>query len=137
MKEHRSSTTHDGFLTRREVLSQLGIVTVGLAVTPVRGWPAPWFSQEAIVPFTDVPEGFDGLRAGGGLRVAQDLRNLTSWTTPVEDFFKVAHYGYPEVDAETYRLGLTGLVRRPMSHRYLTVRLAASKSKSFLGQSAP
>mgnify|MGYP000542461797 FL=1 len=115
MKERRSSTTNDGFMTRRKALSQMGIVTVGLAVTPVPGWPAPWFSQDAVVPFTDVPDGFDGLRAGGGLRVAQDLRNLSSWTTPVEDFFKVGHYGYPEVDASTYRLALTGLVRRPMT----------------------
>ena len=115
MKERRSSTTNDGFMTRRKALSQMGIVTVGLAVTPVPGWPAPWFSQDAVVPFTDVPDGFDGLHAGGGLRVAQDLRNLSSWTTPVEDFFKVGHYGYPEVDASTYRLALTGLVRRPMT----------------------
>ena len=98
MKDRRSSTTNDGFMPRRKALSQMGIVTVGLAVTPVPGWPAPWFSQDAVVPFTDVPDGFDGLRAGGGLRVAQDLRNLSSWTTPVEDFFKVGHYGYPEVD---------------------------------------
>ena len=53
MKECSSSTTLDGFMTRRDLLSQLGIVTVGLAVTPVRGWPASWFAQEAIVPFTD------------------------------------------------------------------------------------
>ena len=114
MKELRSSTRLDGFMTRREVLSQLSIVTVGLAVTPVRGWPASWFTQEAIVPFTDVPDTFTGLRESG-LRVAQDLRNLTSWTTPVDDFFKVAHYGYPELNASTYRLGLRGLVQRPLT----------------------
>ncbi|MCH7530852.1 MAG: molybdopterin-dependent oxidoreductase [Gemmatimonadetes bacterium] len=104
-------------MTRRDLLSQLGIVTVGLAVTPVRGWPASWFAQEAIVPFTDVPETFSTHRGsdGSGLRVAQDLRNLTSWTTPVDDFFAVAHYGYPELNASTYRLGLTGLVQRPLT----------------------
>ena len=117
MKECSSSTTLDGFMTRRDLLSQLGIVTVGLAVTPVRGWPASWFAQEAIVPFTDVPETFSTHRGsdGSGLRVAQDLRNLTSWTTPVDDFFAVAHYGYPELNASTYRLGLTGLVQRPLT----------------------
>ena len=117
MKECSSSTTLDGFMTRRDLLSQLGIVTVGLAVTPVRGWPASWFAQEAIVPFTDVPETFSTHRGsdGSGLRVAQDLRNLTSWTTPVDDFFAGAHYGYPELNASTYRLGLTGLVQRPLT----------------------
>jgi len=114
MNERRSPTSSDGFMTRREVLGQLGIVTVGLAVTPVPGWPASWFAQEAVVPFTDVPESFTGLRESG-LRVAQDLRNLTSWTTPVDDFFKVGHYGYPEVDGDAYRLRLRGLVQRPLT----------------------
>ncbi len=49
-------------MTRRDALSRMGLVTVGLAATPVPGRPASWFAQEAIVPFTDVPEGFTGLR---------------------------------------------------------------------------
>ncbi len=121
MKERSSSATLDGLVTRRDLLNRLGIVTVGLAVTPVSGWPASWFSQEAIVPFTDVPEGFTGLRGPGAegfpgqSRVAQDMRELTSWVTPVEDFFAVAHYGYPDLEASTYQLGLTGLVRQPQT----------------------
>jgi DMSO/TMAO reductase YedYZ molybdopterin-dependent catalytic subunit len=35
--------------------------------------------------------------------------------TPTEDYFAVAHYGYPEVDASTYRLRITGLVERPLT----------------------
>ena len=89
-------------------------------MTPVRGWPASWFTQEAIVPFTDVPDGFTGLRGSGegGFpgqnRIAQDLRNLESWVTPVEDFFVVAHYGIPELDRSSYRLNLSGLVQRSL-----------------------
>ena len=115
MTARHSSTALDGIMTRRELMKQMGLVTVGLAVTPVRGWPASWFMQDAIVPFTDVPENFTGMRAGGGLRVAQDLRALTSWVTPVEDFFAVAHYGYPELDASTYQLGVSGLVQRSLT----------------------
>ncbi len=95
---------------------------VGFAVMPVPGWPDPWFTQEfTVVPFTDVPENFTGLRGGGGgglpgqNRVAQDLRKLTERVTPIEDFFAVAHYGYPEVDASSYRLRFTGLVERPLT----------------------
>ena len=64
---------------------------------------------------------FTGLRGGGGgglpgqNRVAQDLRELTSWLTPTEDFFAIGHYGYPEVDASSYRLQVTGLVERPLT----------------------
>ncbi len=109
-------------VSRRELLRQAGLVTVGLAVTPVAGWPASWFSQQVtVVPFTDVPETFTGLRGGPGpwlpgqQRVAQDLRELSSRVTPTEDYFTVAHYGYPELDAATYRLRIEGLVERPLT----------------------
>ena len=109
-------------LTRRELLRQAGLVTVGLAVTPVPGWPATWFTQEfRVVLFTDVPENFTGLRGegGGGFpgqnRAAQDLRELSSRVTPTEDFFAVAHYGYPDLDAASYRLQVMGLVERPLT----------------------
>ena len=117
MKERSSSTRLDGFHGLAEkFLSQLGIVTVGLAVTPVRGWPASWFTQEAIIPFTDVPDTFTGLRESG-LRVAQDLRNLTSWTTPVDDFFKVAHYGLPRVECLDVSARIEG-ARSAAPHAY-------------------
>jgi len=47
--------------------------------------------------------------------MAQDLRELTSWLTPTEDFFSISHYGTPEVDASAYRLQVTGLVERPIT----------------------
>jgi len=104
-------------MTRRDALSRMSLATVGLAAMPVRGWPEAWFIQEAVIPFTDVPADFTGIRAGaeqfpGQNRSAQDLRRLESWVTPVEDFFVVAHYGIAEVDARTYRLSVGGLVRR-------------------------
>lgn len=92
MKTDQATSPLDFELTRRDMLRQTGLVTVGLAVTPVAGWPATWFAQEfTVVPFTDVPENFTGLR--GTRRVAQDLRQLSSWVTPTEDFFVVGHYG--------------------------------------------
>jgi DMSO/TMAO reductase YedYZ molybdopterin-dependent catalytic subunit len=97
-------------LSRREMLKQAGLVSVGLAVTPVPGWPAKWFSQEVtVVPFTDMAN------YRGASRMAQDLRELTSWLTPTEDFFSIGHYGTPEVDASAYRLQVTGLVERPIT----------------------
>jgi DMSO/TMAO reductase YedYZ molybdopterin-dependent catalytic subunit len=40
---------------------------------------------------------------------------LTSWITPVEQLFAVAHYGYPQVDAAAWKLPIEGLVSRPGS----------------------
>jgi len=130
MNNDRSTSPMNVDLTRRDMLRQAGLVTVGLAVTPVAGWPATWFSQEyRVVPFTDVPENFTGLRASPGefpgqQRVAQDLRKLTERVTPTEDYFAVAHYGYPEVDASSWRLQITGLVERSM-----TLTLAQLKAR--------
>lgn len=108
-------------MSRRELLRQGGLVGAGLALTPVAGWPSSWFrADEVVVPFTDVPPTFTGRRAGneqfpGQNLIAQDLRELTDWTTPVEDYFVVTHYGIPEVDASGWTLQLTGLVDRPLT----------------------
>lgn len=37
----------------------------------------------------------------------------TEWITPKEHFFRVAHYGYPKVDAASWKLDVQGLVERP------------------------
>ena len=110
MKNDHPAGPLDFDVSRREMLKQAGLVSVGLAVTPVPGWPASWFKQEVtVVPFTDMAN------YRGASRMAQDLRELTSWLTPTEDFFSIGHYGTPEVDASAYRLQVTGLVERPIS----------------------
>lgn len=96
-------------------------MTAGIALTPVPRWPTDWFSaDEVIVPFTDVPDTFTGRRAGeerfpGQNLQAQDLRDLTDWITPVEDYFVVSHYGIADVDAAAWRLRVGGLVGRPLT----------------------
>ena len=110
MKNDHPGGPLDFDVSRREMLKQAGLVSVGLAVTPVPGWPASWFKQEVtVVPFTDMAN------YRGASRMAQDLRELTSWLTPTEDFFSIGHYGTPEVDASAYRLHVTGLVERPIT----------------------
>src|SRR5262249_19703351 len=39
----------------------------------------------------------------------------TSWITPKEHLFSVAHYGYPEVDVANWRLEVGGLVENARS----------------------
>ena len=110
MKNDHPAGPLDFDVSRREMLKQAGLVSVGLAATPVPGWPASWFKQEVtVVPFTDMAN------YRGASRMAKDLRELTSWLTPTEDFFSIGHYGTPEVDASAYRLQVTGLVERPIT----------------------
>lgn len=40
---------------------------------------------------------------------------LTSWMTPPDQRFRVGHYGFPDVDAASWRLEVKGLVDRPLS----------------------
>lgn len=106
-------------MSRRDAIGRMGIIGVGLATVPVRGFPDHWFIQDTVIPFTDVPADFTGVRAGaeqfpGQNRSAQDLRRLESWVTPVSDHFVVAHYGIPQVDMASYRLRIGGLARRSM-----------------------
>lgn len=110
-----------GSLTRRTMLRQSGIIAVGLALTPVPGWPSSWFKADwTVVPFTDIPDNFTGRRPPpepqpGANLLAQDLRNLDQWITPLEDFFVIAHYNLPVIDPASWRLSLTGLVGQELS----------------------
>jgi DMSO/TMAO reductase YedYZ molybdopterin-dependent catalytic subunit len=39
--------------------------------------------------------------------------DLESWITPNDRFFSIAHYNRPQIDAQTWRLDVSGLVDRP------------------------
>ncbi len=108
--------------SRREALRGMGLLAVGMALTPVPGFPASWFrSRDTVVPFTDVPPGFTGLRGSGPEthpgenRIAQDLRELHDRITSPDDFFVVTHYGIPVVDPSRHTLRIGGLVERPIT----------------------
>lgn len=121
MDWNRFGTSSSESIARREALRRAGLAMVGFAVAPLPGLPASWFrADEVVVPFTDIPPTFTGRRPGderfpGQNLIAQDLRELTSWRTPVEDFFNVSHYEIPELDISTFRLEISGLVAEPLS----------------------
>jgi DMSO/TMAO reductase YedYZ molybdopterin-dependent catalytic subunit len=75
--------------------------------------PASYFAwaagaDEEVIPFADT-QAFNPERP----RLPWD--KTTEWLTPKEHFFHVAHYGYPEVDAASWKLEITGAVDRPRS----------------------
>ncbi len=98
--------------TRRDVLKSIGFAGAALAAAPESAFPAWWFQEsEEVVPFSDVPADFSTRRGEFVFRL--DLRELRSWLTPTEEFFTVAHYDRPQIDASAWSLSVGGLVERP------------------------
>ena len=121
MKDQQTDRLGVADPARRELL-KLSLLTVGFATTAVRGYPAAWFQNAAtVVPFSDVPADFTTQRSSnpetvpGQKLASQDLRDLESWLTPIEDFYSVQHYPVPRVDAAQFQLTLSGLVGRPVT----------------------
>jgi DMSO/TMAO reductase YedYZ molybdopterin-dependent catalytic subunit len=104
-------------VTRRTMLQQAGLAGLGLALTPEFGFPAEWLQgQEQVVPFTDVPENFVTVNAQTKRVAGLDLRQLSSYLTPEQNYFVVAHYGVPQIDAATWKLEVRGRVANPRTY---------------------
>ncbi len=105
-------------VTRRSVLQQAGLASVGLAISELSfGFPVDWLqAQEEVVPFSDVPADFVTVNATNKRVSGLDLRQLTSYLTPESNYFVVAHYGVPKVDAATWKLDIRGRVANPRSY---------------------
>lgn len=100
---------------RREVLKS-GLALGGLAATAgMPFWSKLALAQgEELVPFTDVPEDYSVAPKVPGAVHFVDTRYIDSFYTPNEKFYVVLHYGQPEVDIDSYRLRITGLVNNPL-----------------------
>jgi DMSO/TMAO reductase YedYZ molybdopterin-dependent catalytic subunit len=80
---------------------------------------APWTARalppdEELIPFSDYPPQFRTDAQAGNPRVKSfDLRRLTSWATPAEEFFTFHQTQAPAVEAARWRLRIGGLVEHP------------------------
>src|SRR4051794_2384633 len=99
-----------GEITRRETLRRGFAATSLLASIPT--WAMPALAEgETEVRFTDIPEKFSP-NPSATTRIL-DIRKIDGPITPRDQFFAVQHFGQPEIDPSTYRLKITGLVKRP------------------------
>jgi DMSO/TMAO reductase YedYZ molybdopterin-dependent catalytic subunit len=106
-------------ISRRSLLQQAGFASAALAVSELPGFafPVEWLQgAEEVVPFTDVPENFTTVNAQTKRVAGLDLRQLTAFLTPENNYFVVAHYGVPTVDAATWKLDIRGRVANPRSY---------------------
>jgi DMSO/TMAO reductase YedYZ molybdopterin-dependent catalytic subunit len=100
-------------ITRRETLRK-GLAAAGaLALLPESVIPA-LAQGETDVPFTDYPANFKPNSNPNAANRTLDIRKIDGQITPNDQFFFIQHYNRPEIDPNTYRLKLTGMVNKPM-----------------------
>ena len=97
-------------ITRRETLKRGLAASSLLAFLP----ELPALAQgETDVPFTDYPANYKSNSNPNAANRFLDIRNIDGQITPNDQFFFIQHYNRPEIDANAYRLKLTGLVNKP------------------------
>ena len=103
-------------LPRRDALKG-GLALSGMAATAsMPFWSKLAMAQgEELVPFSDVPEGFQAPPVTPGATHFLDTRQVESFYTPNDDFYIVQHYNQPVIPDDEYELTITGLVDRPLS----------------------
>ena len=99
--------------TTRRALLKGGLAAAGLGALGLPEWALPALAQdEALVPFTDVPEDF-GRGALGPTRRVLDIRTITGPLTSRDDFYTIQHFDKPALAPGAFRLKVGGLVERP------------------------
>ena len=98
-------------MTRRETFKRGLAAASVLALVP--DWATPALAQDEVdVPFTDLPANFNpGANPNAPTRML-DIRKIDGPFTPKDQFFALQHMNRPEINGDTYRLKLTGLVNK-------------------------
>jgi DMSO/TMAO reductase YedYZ molybdopterin-dependent catalytic subunit len=98
------------------------------------GFPSPWLqNDDELIAFTDVPADFTTVNKQNGRVSGLDLRQLSSFLTPENNYFVVAHYGVAKIDALTWRLDIRGRVANPRRYTLeeLKTRARAERTCAF------
>jgi len=90
-----------------------GVLAASAATLPGLVFPA-LAQGEQLVPFTDVPETFRVGPVKPNSTHYLDTRDINTYFTDNDDFYLVQHYGQPEVDNDSYRLRITGMVDKEL-----------------------
>jgi DMSO/TMAO reductase YedYZ molybdopterin-dependent catalytic subunit len=104
----------NAFMSRRAFLTQGGAAMAGLGLlnAPLTAHAFPLRAGEEVLPWLDQPAENPVPEA-----VANQLKweDVDSWITSNEQFFSIAHYNRPEIDANAWRLEISGLVQQPLT----------------------
>src|SRR5690242_19839709 len=91
-----------------------GIEALALARLDRLAMAVPLDQGEVVIPWLDQPA---EVPPPAQSVIGQQLvwEDLDSWITPTHKFFTIAHYGPPTIDLATWKLGVTGLVKQPLT----------------------
>lgn len=100
-------------LSRRELLvaGSATLATVALLNSRFAS-AAPLKQGEEVIPWLDQPAENPVPEVIASQLVWEEL---DSWLTPNDTFFGIAHYGWPEIEADQWRLAIEGRVENPLS----------------------
>ena len=103
-----------GELQRRDFLTQGSAALAGLTIlhTAFLAQAFPSRPGEEVVLWTDQPPTNPVPQV---VRSQLKWEELNSSLTPNDKFFGVGHYNWPEIDAASWSLEVTGLVKRPLT----------------------
>jgi len=82
-----------------------------LALLPEGAIPA-LAQDEVEVPFTDLPANFNPANPTAQLRIL-DIRKIDGLITPKDKFYAIQHHDRPEVNGDSCRLKVGGMVNKP------------------------
>src|SRR5690349_17760257 len=104
-----SSGIQGGIMQRRELL--LSGAAAGIAIASGRALAQSLTSGDKLIPWADipppVPEPLQNVVKG-----VTRWEDLSSWITPNDKWFSIAHYERPQIDPKTWRLEIGGLVAK-------------------------
>ncbi len=120
----------DGQEVSRRTLLKGGAAVAGLGFLP-----GPWLAQafsaqpgEEVIPWLDQPAENPVPEIAGNLL---EWENLDSWITPNSEFFNVSHFGRPTLDADDWRLELTGLVNNTTTLTLMDLKARSRQDVDF------
>lgn len=100
-------------LSRRELLVAGGATLATMVLFQARfAQAAPLHQGDEILPWLDQPEENPVPEVIDNQLVWEEL---DTWITPNEQFFGIAHYGWPEIDANLWQLAIAGRVKTPLT----------------------
>jgi DMSO/TMAO reductase YedYZ molybdopterin-dependent catalytic subunit len=107
-----------GTSTRRESLKNALMAFGALTVFADEAFPA---AGDTDVTFTDIPKTF-GQPAPNSTTRLLDIRKIEGPLTPKDQFFAIQHLGRPKIDPATYKLKISGLVKKPVELSLAEIR---------------